>query len=362
MLATLLTPPGRGALAVVHVSGAGARALVRSLFSRDFADHPVPGRLALDGEPLDEVMVRTAEGFTGEETVEITCHGGNGPVARVMRALETRGAKHASERDLLERGVETGHLDRIRAEAWQLLPRALTELAGRMLFAQARGALSRALETGKDAAKLLETSALGLALAIPRRIVIVGRPNAGKSTLFNTLVGSDRVIASPLPGTTRDPVRETAAIGQVPLEFIDTAGVEIPRDPLEALSIERTHRRLQDADAVIFLFDAHAGTSGEELKFFEGLGPRRVVPLLNKIDIGSKRPPLEALPVSAKTGQGLPEVRHAILHALGVNPAYREGAPAVFTPRQERLLRDAVEGRLHPETAREQLLRGPVTP
>jgi tRNA modification GTPase len=270
MLVARLTAPGRGAIAVIHVCGEGSRALVKRLFTREIGEKPAAGKLMQGSEVLDEVMVRLAPGFTGEETVEVTCHGGPAPVKRVMSALCAAGARRAEPEELLERGVETGHLDRPRAEAYGLLPGARTELAARMLLDQAEGALSRAvgaLESPADAERLLRTCALGLALASPPRVVIAGSPNAGKSTLFNALLQADRALVSPEPGTTRDPVREVIAIEQVPVELVDTAGLEEPRDLLERLSIERTHRRLKEADVVLFLFDAEFGPRGEELRF-----------------------------------------------------------------------------------------------
>ncbi len=364
MLASLLTPPGRGAIAVIHVCGAGATAAVRELFGRKFGDRPVAGKLTDRGEVLDEVMVRAAEGFTGEETVEITCHGGNAPVERVLSALEARGARRAGAKELLERGVETGHLDRLRAEAWGLLPGAVTELAARMLADQAEGALSRAvgaMAAEREADRLLGTADLGLALASPRKIVIAGSPNAGKSTLFNALVRADRALVSPLPGTTRDPVRERIAIEQVPFEIVDTAGVGGPRDLLEQLSVERTHRALKEADVILFLFDAEAGARGEELRFLERLGHKRIILLVNKCDTGTKKPLLDSLPVAARTGEGLEAVRRRILRALGIHPVRANGDPTVFTPRQQKLLQDAAEGRRPVGTARERLLRGPAS-
>ncbi len=359
MLAALISPPGRGALAVLHVCGAGSKALVARLFPKEIGDAPRHGRLVHEGETLDEVMVRSVPGFTGEETVEITCHGAVAGVERILSVLEALGAARTDETGLLERGVETGHLDRTRAEAWGLLPKALTELAALALQDQAEGALSRAVAAmagPRDAERLLATASLGLALASPRRVVLAGAPNVGKSTLFNALVERDRAIVSPQPGTTRDPVRELVAFEQVPLELVDTAGVEAPRDDLERLSIERTREALGEADVILFLFDAEAGARGPELRFLETLNHRRVILLVNKVDAGSKKPLLEALPISAKTGQGLDAVRRKVLHALEVRPEYREGAPVVFTARQERLLREAVRGR----DVKEELLRGPV--
>ncbi|MFN3484688.1 MAG: ATP-dependent helicase C-terminal domain-containing protein [Planctomycetota bacterium] len=154
-----MTPPGRGAIAILHVAGPGARALVESLFGRPVSSRPRYGRLVENGEVLDEVMVRAVEGFTGEETIEISCHGGRATVERIFRALGAAGARRAAPEELLERGVHMKALDRIRAEAWRLLPRAGTELAARVLLDQAQGALSRAVKeargTAEEAARLL---------------------------------------------------------------------------------------------------------------------------------------------------------------------------------------------------------------
>ena len=354
MFAALLTSPGRGALAVIHVAGEGARARVEALCGAPIDDTLRVRRL----EDVDEVMARTtSDGFTAEETVEITSHGGPAVIDRIFAVQDV---ERLAPDELLDRGVATGKLDRLRAEAWALLPDARTERAALLLKAQAEGALSKAVAALRgpgDATRLLETAPAGLALAAPRRVVLAGAPNVGKSSLFNALVDRDRAIVSAIPGTTRDPVREIIAIDGVPIELIDTAGVEEPRDSLEALSIERTRKALSAADVVLFLFDAEFGARGAELTFLEQLGHRRMVLLVNKVDVGSKKPLLEALPVSAKTGQGLEDIRRKILRMLDIGRFPAEDAPAVFTPRQDRLLKALASGRATLDETRASLLR-----
>jgi tRNA modification GTPase len=356
MLAVLISPPGKGALAVIHLSGAGAADAAERLLGSAPTETPRLRKTA-----IDELMARRVTGFTGEETVEITCHGGAAVVGRVLAALEQAGATRAEPSDLLERAVETGALDRIRAEAWALLPRAATELAALVLQDQAEGALSKAvaaLSSPRDAERLLLTAPLGLALARPRRVVLAGSPNVGKSTLFNALLKQDRALVSPVAGTTRDPVRDVIAIEQVPLEIVDTAGMDAPRDLLEQLSQERTQRALREADVVLFLFDAEMGAQGPELRFIESLGHRRMILAVNKIDAGAKKPLLEALPVSAKTGQGMDDLRRRLLRSLGVIPRHAAGEAVVFTVRQEKILARAASGALAPDAAREELFLG----
>lgn len=354
MFAVLLTPPGRGAIAVVHVCGAGAAARVADRTGKAPGDRPRLSTLCRDGVTADQVMVRIAAGFTGEETVEITCHGGTAVVEAVFAAL---GVVRKSTAELLERGVETGHLDRIRAEAWTLLPLAATERAARMLHDQAEGALSRAvseLRTPSQVESLLSTAPLGLALAHSPRIVLTGRPNAGKSTLFNALVEADRAMVSPIPGTTRDPVKERVAIEGVPFELADTAGLEEPRDEVERMAMDRARKAVDGADLVVHL--VAPDDPGPVL----GLADPRRLTVASKIELWPAAPPCELLPVSAKTGRGLDLLRLAVLRAFKIREPLPEGAPVVFTPRQERLLGEAAAGRLPVEEARGLLLRGPA--
>ena len=339
IIAARTTAPSRGAIAVVEVVGAGAAEIVGGLFDQRL---PPPGKTTLgrlvDGAPIDEVLLRiipASESFTGEETAEICCHGGSAVVESVLEALARRGVKRVEANDLLRRAVETGRIDPIREEAYRLLPTALTEPAARMLLDQAQGALSRALQEGQN---VLSSAALGIALTSPHRIVLAGRPNAGKSTLFNALVEEDRVIVSDEPGTTRDPVREFIAIEGVPFQLCDTAGVEEGRklDLLEMLSEKRTHEEILAADLVIFLHDATIGVRPDEGVFLAQLR-RPALRVANKSEGSGGAPGLR---ISAETGMGLDGLRAGILRMLGIVPGTEPGRPMIFTRRQKELIEE----------------------
>lgn len=336
VITAVTTAPGRGAIAVVEVTGGGAAAIVGRLFDRKLPAPGVPafGRLS-DNGPLDEVILRVippSDSFTGDETVEIGCHGGPAVVESVLDALERQGVKRVDPRGLLERARSNGRIDGLQEEAFALLPGALTERAARMLLDQAQGALSRAVREGRD---MRTTAPYGIALADPRRIVLAGRPNAGKSTLFNALLARDRVLVSPVPGTTRDPVRELLAIDGVPFLLCDTAGVEEGRalDLLESLSVERARREIEAAHLVVFLHVAPDGIAPGEEEFLAHLR----VPVLRvaaKADLGGRSLPFPS--VSGKTGAGLDGLRAEILKTLGIVPFPAPGSAVVFTERQLR--------------------------
>lgn len=337
MLAVLLSPPGRGALAILHVVGEGGGELVGRLLGKSFGGDPVYGWLRRNGERLDEVLVRRVDGFSGEPTVEISCHGGPVTIERLLAAFEAEGVPRAGAAALLERAVAARAMDRIQAEAWALLPGALTLRAARMLQDQAEGALSRAVAAGRFAS-LLETARLGGALLRPNRVVLRGPPNAGKSTLFNALLEMERALVSPEAGTTRDPVRERLAIAGIPFDLVDTAGVEAPRDEVAAEALKRARGESDAADLVILVSDASVPESAEERALGDSPAGRARLRVANKSDAGG-RVPEGALAVSARSGEGLGALRQAILRSLGLEGDLPSGAPVVFTVRQERLLR-----------------------
>jgi len=248
-----------------------------------------------------------------------TCHGNPHAVRAIVAALGVREVHRAF---VLDRAVARRRLDRTRAEAMLLLPDALTGRAARMLSDQAGGALARAARRLRRPSALASTAAVGCALAAPRRVAIVGRPNAGKSTLFNAMVEHDRALVSPQAHTTRDPVVETIAIDGVPLALVDTAGLG-PGGAIEALSAERTSIEVSRADLVLRLDDTPVPA-------------RRVLDVHAKADLAPA--PRGTLGVCAPSGEGLDRLRRAILRALALDVPLRPGAPCIFTERQCRAL------------------------
>ena len=296
--------------------------------------HPTP---LLD----DVVAIRyvAPHSFTGNDLVELTLHGNPLLVERVVAACVALGARMAEPGEFTERAVLNGKLDLVQAESIADLINARTALQAKLSLSNSEGLLSRKaaairqtllevisrLEAALDfseegyefisraeassriAAALADASALadtyrrGHATVAGLNAVILGRPNAGKSTLLNRLVGSDRAIVTPIPGTTRDIVRETLEIGGLPVTLADTAGLRESADLVEGIGIERARAAARSADIVLYLVDAASGMSDEDRHEIATLDD--VLLVYTKADLGSTPP--EALAISALTGHGM---------------------------------------------------------
>ncbi len=295
--------------------------------------------------------------------VEITCHGGTRSAPRLLAALAAAGARAARPGEFTERAFLNGRMDLAQAEAVADVIHAETDLAHRLAARQIEGALSRGLsaiaETLREAlaevearvdfaedvggvvvpptvvaalddaaarlAALLAGSDLGRRAREGARVAIVGRPNAGKSSLFNALLGEERAIVTEAPGTTRDAVAERVDLGGVPVRLIDTAGV---RDAagIEALGVERTRREIDGADLVVLVVDQSTPVQDQDLAVFALLAGRPFLLAGSKADLppapgpaggsGAGLPARERIAVSAVTGAGLPALREAIVRGL----------------------------------------------
>lgn len=304
------TPLGRSALAIVRIDGPSSSSILSALTELPQPRIATHTSLHHDGELLDDCVVTrfvAPHSFTGNDLVEITLHGNPLLVERVIAACVALGARLAEPGEFSERAVLNGKLDLVQAESVADLINARTALQAKLSLSNLAGTLSRRataireallhvisrLEAALDfseegyefitrddaraalAGALDETRALadtyrrGQASREGLSAVILGRPNAGKSTLLNRLVGSDRAIVTPIPGTTRDIVRETIEIGGLPVTLADTAGLREGAGVVEGIGIERAREAARRADVILYLVDSAVGvTPDDELEQF----------------------------------------------------------------------------------------------
>jgi tRNA modification GTPase len=338
------TPLGRGALAIVRIDGPRSGAILEALggVSPD-ARIATLAQLSLDSEPLDEcIAIRYAapHSFTGNDLVELTLHGSPLLVERVIAAILTCGARLAEPGEFTERAVLNGKLDLVQAESIADLINSRTALQAKLSLGNLHGVLSRraaavresllhvisrleaALDFSEegyefitrddarreieraiaDTEALAETYRRGRATTSGLTLVILGRPNAGKSTLLNRLVGSNRAIVTPIPGTTRDIVRETIEIGGLPVTIADTAGLRTSGDIVEEIGVARAREAAASADIILYLVDASAGlSSDDELAAF----PDAMV-IYTKTDLAPA--PQSALGISVTDERGIDDL------------------------------------------------------
>jgi len=369
-IVALSTPRGRGALAVIRLSGPNAIAIAKSL--GDFDDvEPRQATLTKLTRPanrqmLDQVLLTcfpAPHSLTGEDVVEISCHGSPAIVRSIIDATLELGAVLAGPGEFTLRALSNGKINLAQAEAIRDLIAAQTDAAVKQASRQLNGELSNALgpfkeklvevivllesalefveedipapranEIDQDLAtvsagieKLSQSYSAGRLLQEGVRVTITGRPNVGKSSLFNSLIQHERAIVTDIPGTTRDTLSEAIDLEGIPVILTDTAGLRETTDGIETLGIERTRRAMGDSDLVLVVLDGSTdlGPSDQEL-ISQTESARRLV-VLNKSDLPSFKSAaccieeLEAINVSARTGEGLASLRAAILASLSRN-------------------------------------------
>jgi tRNA modification GTPase len=386
-IAAVSTPPGRGGIGIVRLSGPEAVSIAERLVRlRQPLEH-ARARLAdvldsedIGAERIDEAMVTffaSPNSYTSEDLVEIAAHGSPVVLDLLLRRALALGARLADPGEFTQRAFLSGKLDLTQAEAVRDLIEAQTLTQARQAASQMGGALSRRVQPLKQS--LVELIALleaGIDFAeddidvtpqaeITRRIgelasplaaleasfargrivhdgltlAIVGRPNAGKSSLFNCLVERDRAIVTATPGTTRDLVTERIAIDGIPLELVDTAGLRETYEEVEQLGIARSREAIADASLVLVVLDATQPLNDEERALLAAVSDRPSLVAINKSDLASPElrdasgkglapSNLTSLPTSALTGDGIPALRERIV-ALATGGAAAE--PGLLT-------------------------------
>src|SRR5438128_1319693 len=388
-IAAISTPAGEGAIALVRISGPDAIAIADRLFrgrerpSRFVSHVQHLGEIVTEsGDLIDEVMMsihRSPASYTGQDLVEISCHGGTLVTAKVLEACLRAGARGARPGEFTERAFLNGKMDLTQAEAVIDLIRAKTDLALRSATEQLEGRLGQKIKEIRDAlvdliahleasidfpeegiapdegeklrarldsvrqeiSALLATADQGRILREGVRVVIYGATNAGKSSLLNRLLGYDRVIVSETHGTTRDTIEETANLDGLPIRLIDTAGLRGSASELEQEGIVRTERSLQLADLRLRIADRNAPKPSH---FDERAGNSNEIVVLNKSDLpeDSDWNNFTALRVSCMTGEGLPELQKEILARITKQNLRPESTVAI-NARHRDCLRRALE-------------------
>jgi len=347
-----------GAIAVIRVSGAEAKR-TRELLSADPTEVPRVMRhveIRQNGELIDDGMAAyfaAPKSYTGEDMAELNCHGGMQTVQKVLAALGSLGFRPAEPGEFTKRAFLNGKMDLSAAEAVMDVINATAEQSLKAALLQLQGSVKREIDStesllldalsGIDAAidypdeaeadtvealpasldqaearvqTLLAESLRGRVLRDGLRVAIVGRPNVGKSSLMNALLGSNRAIVTAQAGTTRDVIDEKLNMRGVPVRLIDTAGIRSASDEAERIGVDRARGELATADVVCVVLDASDPPTNEDRALLEETKDRTRLVLLNKSDLPRRIGNVDfgsALSISAKTGEGLDQLRDAIL-------------------------------------------------
>lgn len=374
-IAAIATAPGEGGISIIRISGPHALAVADAVFrcrpplpSQREPFTVTPGHVVeADGSVVDEALLlvfHAPRSFTREHVVELQGHGGPAVTRRVLHRVLAAGARSAEPGEFTRRAFLNGRLDLVQAEAVLDLIRARTDRAAAAAVDQLRGGLThqlterfdqllllaanleatldfsdqelpdnlldqlvdRVVEQEDKLDSLLSTWTEGHLLRDGATLVIAGRPNVGKSTLLNALLGRDRAIVSDQPGTTRDTIEEGLVLQGIALNIVDTAGLRETDCAIEKEGIRRTEDRMSRADLFLYVLDASLPIASEDVARITSLDPARTLVIVNKQDIAADQPlPLPAaytaILTSLKQGTGLDTLQDEIAAHLHAGPA-----------------------------------------
>jgi tRNA modification GTPase len=407
-IAALATGAGENALAIIRTSGKNCLQLLATLFSNPQKLLSAPGNSVVLGwilsnpstlsnkadeaERIDQVLIsvfRAPKSFTGEDCADISCHGGSATVNGILSSLRAAGFRDSLRGEFTFRAFMNGKMGLTQAESVMEIVSSRTERSLQNAVKRLSGALEREIRTIKE--RLVEAlAAVEIFLdysedeipdnedekfgVLPKKplikdclqrlrglsasfhmerlyqdgasVVIAGRPNAGKSSLFNRLVKQDRSIVADAPGTTRDYIEAYIAVQGVPIRLVDTAGLRKTENAVERIGVEYTQNLTKSADVLIYVVDGVQGLTAEDRIFLDGVSgahateAERVITVFNKADLLKQA---GCLCVSAKTGQGLDDLAQAIVQALRVSRDESTTSVGIASVRQKDLIDSAVD-------------------
>lgn len=394
-IVAIATPPGRGGLGVVRLSGPEAVSIsapMLRLKAKLEVGRALLGELVeseANGSRIDEVVVtyfQKPHSYTADDVIEISAHGSPVILRHIVEMALARGARLAEPGEFTMRAFLNGRIDLAQAEAVRDLIDAQTLYQAQVAAQQLGGALSRtlqpakqklieliaSLEAGIDFAdddvpvvpastihahlaeirtpleKLASSFTYGKIVQEGLTLAIVGRPNVGKSSLFNRLVERERAIVTATPGTTRDLVSEAVAIGGIPLRLVDTAGIRESKDEAESIGIQKSRETLADADMVLVVLDASQPVAAEDRELIAQVVERKAIVVVNKADIATGLPQAGEIPpsvirTSALTGDGIPALREEILRQIHGNAAPQTETAFLTNLRHQRLVEQSLQ-------------------
>jgi tRNA modification GTPase len=374
-IVALATPPGRSGIGVIRLSGSLALEIARTL-TLDEKFSPQPNHVVLKnlsdpetGEVLDSALItyfKSPHSFTGEDVIELSCHGSPVLLRYLLDVILRLDARVADPGEYTLRALSNGRLNLSQAEAIRDLIDAQTDAASRQAARQLRGELSAYLQPLKQSLleiivplesalefvednlpplakdgitnkltnlsqrveQLASTFRAGRLLKTGLKVTLAGRPNVGKSSVFNALLNSDRAIVSELPGTTRDSLSELVSFHGVPVLLTDTAGVRSSSDKIENLGVERTRRAMAEADIIVIVLDGSEPLTAEDRTIIASLRDSPCLIVFNKSDLQAfdnqdlsnlNKAASNFLRLSAKTGSGLQDLRTAVVNTFAFN-------------------------------------------
>lgn len=336
-IAAIATAPGEGGIGIIRISGIDsipiASSIFRPFYKESMLDYPnrslVYGNIFDDDKVVDEVLIARMDGpnsYTAEDVVEINCHGGFISVKKILELVLKKGARLAEPGEFTKRAFLNGRIDLSQAEAVIDIINSKTEQSHDIAQTQLEGALSKKVrdlrekitevlaqvevaidypeediefityrelidkttDIQEEVVNMYNTSDTGKILREGLKTAILGKPNVGKSSLMNWILGENRAIVTEIPGTTRDIIEEFVNIKGIPLKIVDTAGIRETDDIVEKIGVEKSRDHMKSSDLVLVVLDSSRELEDEDMEILESIESKKTLVLVNKIDLSSK--------------------------------------------------------------------------